>query len=326
MARQGSRLSGAAMGWAAVAVVVVGTAALVGAALRPAAKPAVRLAPSAAAVAVADDRAWRWFGAADCSRTTDGRAGTTLEVREEGEWRTARVPLGVIRQLSFSDDLRGVALGTDESCRPQLAATEDGGRTWRRVPTGGAIESAGRGGNAVWSVVRRGAAATVVARRDDVDSESAPVTTPPCETADGAPSYIDVVSESTAWVICQMPRSFRRALLRTSDGGGRWERRTTGRVGGGLDGLGSVTAVDMGSGPRGWMVLTTDRCSDADLRATDDAGLTWTRLPCPSSSTPLRLVFALDIDDDGHGLLLGVRAGAPVTLETSDGGRSWRPA
>src|SRR5688500_4096559 len=70
--RHGSRGRRTALGGAVLAVAAGATALLVGAALRPPAKPTVRLAPTAAAVAVADDRVWRWFGAADCSRTAEG--------------------------------------------------------------------------------------------------------------------------------------------------------------------------------------------------------------------------------------------------------------
>ncbi|HVE62591.1 MAG TPA: hypothetical protein VNB94_02140 [Mycobacteriales bacterium] len=301
----------------------VGTGVLVAATtFREPARPRPEVSTSAA-VAVHEDAAWRWLGPAACERVREAR--TTVERLVAGVWVSAVMPLAQVRQLTVSDGVRGLAVGTDESCRTQFAVTDDGGRTWRRVSAGGAVLSASRRGSHVWSVMRRAAG------RHELTVRPAPGAVPeivrvPCRDDDGVASLVEAVDQQSAWVVCQLPRTFVRLLLGTRDGGRTWSRKADGRIGGGFDGLGTVLATWMGSGPRGWAVLTTEHCAEGDLRMSPDNGRTWTPLVCLGEELGLRRLLSMQMTSTGRGVLVGLKAGNAVTLLTRDGGRTWRPA
>lgn len=307
----------------ALAVVGLATAGVVGATIARRPPPTSSAAPAAAAVAVHGANAWRWTGSSECAREDD--AATSVEHLVDGRWQEAPVPLTRVRQLSFTDGARGLALGADEACRPRLASTEDGGRTWRSVVTRGAVQAASRSGDVMWAVVRRDAERSVVIRRASVDAEDIVVDVP-CRPGDGEPALVEAVDATSAWVVCQDARSFRRLLLRTADAGANWERRASGAGSSGVVGLGQVVDFSVGVGPRGWLLMSTATCAEGDLRHTTNTGLTWQPVACLSTSAPLHRVLALDLTPAGSGIVVGVRSGATVTLVTSDGGRSWRPA
>jgi photosystem II stability/assembly factor-like uncharacterized protein len=311
---------------ATVALLAVLTAYLVYATTRrdPAPPATPELAPGVGAVALSPQHAWRWSADAPCERGA-ARSRTSVERRDgPGAWTVTDVPLATVKRLAFADDENGVALGSDDRCLTALARTVNGGQTWTRIPDAHpyAIDVVPGG---AWRVDESGSGRTL--QRAAAPDGPWTAVASPCGDGDGDLSDVVALGPKDAWLLCQGPAVGVRLLLHTLDGGTTWERRVDAREGTGFGGEGFVRRLLLG-GKRGWALFTGGgRCAEGELRTTSDTALTWQPLPCPSTTdVPLRAVLDVAIGPAGRGVLLGVSRGKRVVLETSDGGRTWRPA
>jgi photosystem II stability/assembly factor-like uncharacterized protein len=117
----------------------------------------------------------------------------------------------------------------------------------------------------------------------------------------------------------------RGSVIGTDDGGATWRERLVVGAPTGMPGSNPLRGLSVVDDRHAW-VITTGSCDPAgcatELRATADAGVTWSTSYRPTGAVVGTATFA----DVSHGWLtesFAVRAGQQL-LATSDGGRSWR--
>jgi hypothetical protein len=301
---------------------LVTSAVVVWAVGRDAGRPTVLIPPSAGVVAVRGEESWRWAADRLCERNS-GASTTIVERRVGDEWRETTVPLTLLHDLSLGGGA-GLALGRTPDCQPAYAYTTDSGAMWTLAPNIPIVLHAALAGDGARWQIHIGSSGAPEVARTAAPGSMAEVVSQPCGAEDGAPSLVVPVSAQQSWLLCQGPSLAKRLLLRTRDGGRTWERRIDNRADTGLGGDFTIRALALGSTDRGLMLTTSPRCPEGDLRGTVDAGLTWSELPCPALSLPMRVVLDVDLDPTtGRGLLLAIAKGQVRSLETRDGGSSW---
>ena len=176
-------------------------------------------------------------------------------------------------------------VGLREGPAATLAKTTDGGRTWRRVGT------------------------TPVGGITSLDE-------------------LRFVDERRGFALAFNEQATPRkgSVLGTDDGGVTWTERLVVGAPAGMPGpspLRDLVAVD---DRHAWVVITTGPCDPAgcvtELRATVDAGVTWSTSYRPSGAVVGTAAFS-DISRGWLTESLAVRNGQDL-LATSDGGRSWQ--
>jgi photosystem II stability/assembly factor-like uncharacterized protein len=118
----------------------------------------------------------------------------------------------------------------------------------------------------------------------------------------------------------------RGTVLGTEDGGATWTERLVAGAPSGLPGPNPLHGLVVVDDRHAWVVIATGPCDPAgcatELRATADAGVSWSTSYRPTAAVVVRAAFA----DVSHGWLtesFAARRGQDL-LATSDGGRSWQ--
>lgn len=266
----------------------------------------------------------RGWGAGGCT------VAPFLDLSADGgaHWAALPQPARDISALAFISGEVGVVAGYDERCTPALWRTSTGGSSWLPVPgvTGAvsAVEPTRDG--ALW-LIHGGRVA-----RAGPGSPLVPVAADPCARGSVGPArLLSAVSVSRAWVVCAVGAGAggqRRLLYGTSDAGARWTElagaRTvpsTGRVDG-LDGDGSVAALQFVDAATGTALVVTASCPSGALRRSADGGRTWRAVAClPAEALTSRARPRFLDAQVGYLALPG--AGTGRTLRTRDGGRTW---
>jgi photosystem II stability/assembly factor-like uncharacterized protein len=126
-------------------------------------------------------------------------------------------------------------------------------------------------------------------------------------------------------------------ILRTTDGGRRWELLRGKDLPAALPGEGgfaaSGTCVELGSGGRAW--IGTGAAETARVLVSGNDGRTWTAYPTPLAGGEAAGIFTVSFRDSLHGAILGGDLSRPDAYYdnvavTTDGGATWtlagRPA
>jgi photosystem II stability/assembly factor-like uncharacterized protein len=115
-------------------------------------------------------------------------------------------------------------------------------------------------------------------------------------------------------------------VLGTEDGGATWTQRLVAGAPSGLPGPNPLHGLVVLDERHAWVVIATGPCDPAgcatELRATADAGVSWSTSYRPTAAVVVRAAFA----DVSHGWLteaFAMRRGQDL-LATTDGGRSWQ--
>jgi photosystem II stability/assembly factor-like uncharacterized protein len=166
-----------------------------------------------------------------------------------------------------------------------LAKTSDGGRSWQRV------------------------GAAQIARVDSIDE-------------------LHFIDERRAFALAfnEQATPQQGSVLGTVDGGATWTERLVVGTPSGLPGPNPLHGLVVVDDRHAWVVIATGPCDPAgcvtELRATADAGVSWSASYRPTGAVVVGAAFA----DVSHGWLtesLAARGGQDL-LATSDGGRSWQ--
>jgi photosystem II stability/assembly factor-like uncharacterized protein len=267
-------------------------------------------------------------GCADCAAMRETRDGG-------GTWTALPpppAPLGYyasglvtgVTQVAFADADSGFLYG------PELLATSDGGRTWRResLPP---VQDLVTGNGYAYALTSAAPGAPDRAWRTAIGSGRWALLPVPAGPGPGSPSFI--YASGTMIVLLQQgatgpgaasTATAAGALWLSTDSGTTWQARTvpcTGRNGGGA----SVLSIAPGH-PHAWLLDCFDneqsqqeQNTQHHLFSTASAGLSWVRLPDPSRHNE---PDALAGNGAGHVFLatLGI---TDTLLGTFDGGLHW---
>ncbi len=300
---------------AGVAVLAAGTGTLAYLALRPTDTPVDTVVPAeggVVALAPTGTDALRWTGPAACTRNA---ATTVVERRTAISWQPVSVPLVTVDQISIDTGGQAVLLGRDVDCRRTVLSSSNGGVSWIRTPkTPPGVVALDLANGALWTISRPSVTAAY-----EVAVEGRVVKSP-CGSNDGPPQLVSALDAKRAWVLCQGRREGQRMLARTINAGASWERRIDSQPGG-IDSPGAVESLVFRDGPLGWIRIgKSDRCTAGELRITPDRGLKWAKAACVGGVVK---IFDADFQADGKGILIGLKAGRLVVLETKDAGVHW---
>ncbi|HXE58855.1 MAG TPA: hypothetical protein VNK43_12710 [Gemmatimonadales bacterium] len=125
----------------------------------------------------------------------------------------------------------------------------------------------------------------------------------------------------------------RMFLVRTENGGARWDPVPADRLPPALPGEGgfaaSGTCLVTGPGGRAWVGM--GNADTARVLRTDDGGRSWSVAPTPLPGGQAAGITSIAFRDTRHGIVLGGELGKPdgrgdYVAVTDDGGRTWRPA
>ncbi|MFZ0325319.1 MAG: hypothetical protein WAN48_14465, partial [Actinomycetes bacterium] len=222
----------------------------------------------------------------------------------------------------------GVAVGTTSNCGLGVATTSDGGQTWVTPRGSPPLLDGALVDSTLWGVVRGTKTGQTLAGKYTLNgttiSNPSATDTTPCDATDGVPTTVAAYSPTSVLLLCQQAPTDQRLLARTIDGGVSWSRLTDNRVLTGLDGDGTFTRLDVAGDSSVWVLMTGTECNEGQLRRSDNVGLSFQRLPCPSKSANVRKVFDVAFSSPTRGTLLGLDSQSKVVLlTTTDGGTTW---
>jgi photosystem II stability/assembly factor-like uncharacterized protein len=226
--------------------------------------------------------------ARDRGSCTKGGAAVQLTSNGGRTWRNLKTPVRMVLRLRWTGARSGWLVGANADCRPVMFRTIDTGRTWSR-------ERSTRG---AWHLLADPRVRRLHAPYRDVAS--------PCAARVG---LVDLapVSLSTAVALCADGRTYR-----TTDGGGRWQRRGDVR---------NALAIGFGTDAAGFAVVPGGgRCIGLQVLASADAGRTWRPSGCvPGARGP---VVGLDFADPVNGIF----ATGSTVYRTKNRGVTWSSA
>jgi photosystem II stability/assembly factor-like uncharacterized protein len=247
---------------------------------------------------------------------TWGPAHTVARSVARGSFADQDPAGGGARSLRMVDETNGYAFN------PDLYATHDGGRTWRRLPQPTKVASVSVLGGSVW-VFERGCGidddCDAVLRTGSVGSGRLhPAVVPKTR---GAQAILRRTDATHAYLVTwDAPAGPPAALYRTADAGLTWQRGANPCV----NATGIALSARAGRPLLAVCTTTVDdekHTSAKQAYTSADAGTTWRRLPDPPA---VGVVSDLVSVSESRAYLTTTQPGR--LLVTDDGGQSWTPA
>jgi photosystem II stability/assembly factor-like uncharacterized protein len=227
-----------------------------------------------------------------------------------------------------ASDLEFTSVDDGWAFRPDRLVTHDGGRTWTATHPGGDVDALDVIGSSVWSVVGCSFRATPCV--DHLERSDDGGRTWRSTRLTGLPAgaaQLDRVDGQRAFVWSAFgPAGLARAIVRTSDAGTSWDRRKN-PCGRTLAGLSAVNGFDLWASCSESGAATTGK----ELFRSPDGGRTWV-LTARVGMSPAPDIGKLPIKGYGADLIAIndqvaiLTSGRGTVSVSTDAGRDWSPA